>query len=142
PHGSGTGERVVRTSLTALLSAGRVGGVFQDDHSLEKSWLQLFLDEGFAQAFDAGPTAFDNVFVHQRVIGDGIAAVVAGHAKGIGGQAGGFHHALLRKIRKRVGAEVFADLIERIVGRHQFAAVGEIDAIDTGINVWRATEQY
>ena len=103
--------------------------------------MEVCLDQGLAQAFNAGASAFDDMFVHQRVEGHGIVAVVTGHAKRAGGKAGGLDHACLRKVGERVGVEIFADFVQRVVCRHQLAAVWKIDAIDAGIHVGRATDQ-
>ena len=65
---------------------------------LKQFYLCAFLGEGFGEAGDAAATAFDNVLVHGGVKGDGIVAVVTGHAEGTFRQAGRGHEAILRKV--------------------------------------------
>jgi hypothetical protein len=82
------------------------------------------------------------VLVQRGIERLGIVAIVAGHAKGASGKAGGGDQAVLRKIVEGISVQVFADFLEGMVGGHELAAVGKINAIDAGVHVGRATDEH
>ena len=43
---------------------------------------------------------------------------------------------------ERIGIEVAANFFQRMIGRHELAAVGEIDAVHAGVHVRRTTDQH
>lgn len=84
---------------------------------------------------------FHDVFVNDGIVLNGVIAIVTGHAKGVGGLAGGAHHAVLREIAERIGVQVAADFVEAVICRHELGAIREIDAVDAGMHVGRATDE-
>lgn len=108
---------------------------------LEEFYLGALFDEAFRKAIATAIAAFDDVLVDAGVVFHGIVAIVAGHAKVTFWQAGGFYHSVLRKIMQGVGVQIFADVFDGIIGRHQFAAVGEIDAVDARVHVRGAAHE-
>lgn len=94
-----------------------------------------------AEATDAGTPPFHDFLVELFIEGNGIFAIVAGHAKGRLGKSCGTHHAGLRKITEGIGLQVISDFLQRVLHRQELVAIWEIDAIDTGVFVWRATDQ-
>ena len=83
--------------------------------------LRLFFFQCCGEGFAAVAAAFDDFFVHAGIVSDWIIPIVARHAERIPRQARRLHHAFLRQIVQRIGVEILADIVVRIVRRHQIA---------------------
>src|SRR4051812_26569109 len=86
--------------------------------------------------------ALDNMLVDGRVKRDRIISVVARHAKGILWQSRSRYESVLGQIMHRIGIEIFAYLLERMIGRHELGAVWKIYAIDAWMHVRGAANEH
>ena len=104
--------------------------------------LQLFFRQSFTEALHPRSPSFHDVFIRQRIIRHGVVAIIASHAEGVFRQPRGLDHPILGKISQRIGIEIAADLIDRVIRRHEFAPIRKVDPINARVHMGRTTYKH